>query len=142
MLRNNLQERGYVKLGDIVDFIPEKTSSNGSQKKIKASEIYHYVELQDINFGDFNYKELRGWQLPSRARHFAEEGDIYFGSIWGSVAKWCYMEVVTIMLLLQMAAIDAVLNRKRKFPFRYCWLILILKGGLYKCERSQEVPMV
>lgn len=34
---------------------------------------------------------MKGWELPSRARHFAETGDIYFGSIWGSAVKWCYI---------------------------------------------------
>lgn len=29
--------------------------------------------------------------MPSRAKHFAESYDIYFGSIWGSVVKWCFI---------------------------------------------------
>lgn len=34
---------------------------------------------------------MRGWELPSRAKHFASAGDIYIGSIWGSAIKWCYI---------------------------------------------------
>ena len=51
----------------------------------------NYVELQDIVKGDYVAKELRGWELPSRAKHFSEPHDIYFGSIWGSTGKWCYI---------------------------------------------------
>lgn len=29
-----------------------------------------------------------GGELPDRARHFAEEGDIYVGGIWNCVRKW------------------------------------------------------
>jgi hypothetical protein len=32
---------------------------------------------------------LRGWQLPTRAKHFADSLDVYVGSIWSSVSKWC-----------------------------------------------------
>jgi type I restriction enzyme M protein len=88
---DSLKAKEHIALGDIVDFIPEKTSSCGKSIKINPSKVYQYVEISDINYGDFNSNQLRGWQLPSRARHFSEEGDIYFGSIWGSVAKWCFI---------------------------------------------------
>lgn len=90
-LRKSLIVNDHVLLGDIVDFVPEKTSSTGTAKKINQSAQYKYIELQDINYGDYIFHDLRGWELPSRAKHFAEEGDIYFGSIWGSVSKWCYI---------------------------------------------------
>lgn len=91
LLLNRLKQKEHVCLGEIVDFIPEKQSSGGEAMKIVPSKVYNYVEIQDIGYGDYNMNALRGWQLPSRARHFAEAGDIYFGSIWGSVAKWCYI---------------------------------------------------
>jgi type I restriction enzyme M protein len=90
-LLNNLKKNEYTTLGDIVDFLDEKKTSKGEIVKIAGSEMYHYVELQDIGYGEYNTSELRGWQLPSRAKHLAENGDIYFGSIWGSVIKWCYV---------------------------------------------------
>ena len=58
---------------------------------VSKSAIYNYVEIQDIVRGDYSVKELRGWELPSRAKHFCEPHDIYFGSIWGSTTKWCYI---------------------------------------------------
>jgi len=58
---------------------------------LKKSSIYQYVEIQDIGFGDFHCKEMRGWELPSRAKHFSSAGDIYIGAIWGSAIKWCYI---------------------------------------------------
>lgn len=90
-LRNKLSQKPHVLLGDIVDFIPERQTSEGSKIKISKSAIYNYIEIQDITQGDFSCKELRGWELPSRAKHFAEPEDIYFGSIWGSAVKWCYI---------------------------------------------------
>ena len=90
-LRNKLTLVNHLYLGDIVDFFPEKETSNGKKIKFENSNIYKYVQLQDMGYGDYYYRELRGWQLPDRAKHLAEEGDIYFGSIWGSVSKWCYI---------------------------------------------------
>lgn len=90
-LKESLSQEEHFLLGEIVDFIPEKTNSKGSLIKAKASIEYSYVEISDIGYGDFNSNKIRGWELPSRARHFTEDGDIYFGSIWGSVSKWCYI---------------------------------------------------
>ena len=90
-LRSNLQKGNHFLLGDLVDFLPEKTTSNGEKVTIKKSGVYQYVEIADIGHGDFYSKEMRGWELPSRAKHFAEGNDIYFGSIWGSAIKWCYI---------------------------------------------------
>lgn len=90
-LREALLKKPHLMLSDIVDFYPEKQTILGKRVIVKKSSIYQYVELQDIGFGDFYSKELRGWELPSRAKHFAEADDIYIGSIWGSAVKWCYI---------------------------------------------------
>lgn len=90
-LRSELRSRPHVLLGDVVDFIPEKHTPCGEEITIQKSNRYRYVEIQDIGFGDFHYKEMRGWELPSRAKHFAAADDIYIGSIWGSAIKWCYI---------------------------------------------------
>lgn len=90
-LRNALLGEPHLLLGDIVDFIPEKQSSQGKTVSISKSERYHYIEIQDIGFGDYHSKEIRGWELPSRAKHFSEVDDIYIGAIWGSSVKWCYI---------------------------------------------------
>ena len=90
-LRQALLKNHHFLLGDLVDFIPEKQNIQGKKVSVKKSEIYQYVEIQDIGFGDFYVKELRGWELPSRAKHFSEAEDIYIGAIWGSAVKWCYI---------------------------------------------------
>lgn len=90
-LRETLTKNPHVLLGDIVYFVPERMGVDGNKVKIKKSKSYNYVEIQDIGQGDFSFHEMRGWELPSRAKHFAEPDDIYFGSIWGSAIKWCYV---------------------------------------------------
>lgn len=90
-LRSKLKTQPYVLLGDVVDFIPEKQNACGKKITVQKSSIYQYVEIQDIGFGDFHCKEMRGWELPSRAKHFSSAGDIYIGAIWGSAIKWCYI---------------------------------------------------
>ena len=89
-LRQQLAKGEHFLLGELVDFISERTDSSGKSVRVVSSSEYSYVEIADIGYGDFNGKKIRGWELPSRGRHFTEAGDIYFGSIWGSVAKWCY----------------------------------------------------
>lgn len=88
-LRHSIEAQTHFSLGNVVDFFLEKNSAMGKKVKKTNENIYHYVELQDIGFGDFKTTEYRGWELPDRAKHFAEAGDLYIGSIWGSVSKWC-----------------------------------------------------
>ena len=90
-LRDVISKNPCFKMGDLVDFISERTSADGKRVKQAPKEIYKYIEIQDIGWGDFSVTELRGWELPSRAKHFCEPRDIYIGSIWGSVSKWCLM---------------------------------------------------
>ena len=90
-LREELQKGNHMRLGDLVEFIPEKQTADGRKVTVSKSAIYNYVEIQDIVKGDYAVKEMRGWELPSRAKHFCEPHDIYFGSIWGSTTKWCYI---------------------------------------------------
>ncbi len=90
-LRKALSGKPHLLLEDIVDFIPERQSTQGKTVSISKSELYQYVEIQDIGFGDYHSKEIRGWELPSRAKHFSEADDIYIGAIWGSAVKWCYI---------------------------------------------------
>ena len=91
-LRESIKAGGeYLTLGDIVDFYPERRTSIGDAIHIDNSREYRYIQIDDIHQGDFSSNSMYGWELPGRARHFAEQGDIYFGSIWGSVTKWCYI---------------------------------------------------
>ncbi len=78
----------HLKLTDIVRVIPQTESASGKKVKLDKSKTYSYTEIQDIAYGDFRSTDLKGWQLPQRAKHFAEAGDIYIGGVWGSVSKW------------------------------------------------------
>ena len=90
-LRKTLLQEPHILLGELVDFIPEKQTSQGKKISARKSNLYQYVEIQDIGYGDFHSKEMRGWELPSRAKHFSDAEDIYIGSIWGSAVKWCFI---------------------------------------------------
>jgi type I restriction enzyme M protein len=87
-LRTEIKTRPHFAIGDIVDFIPERTSSFGARLSFEASRIYRHVEIQDVETGAFRWNERRGWELPQRARHLAETSDIYIGGIRNSVRKW------------------------------------------------------
>lgn len=78
----------HLKLTDIVRVVPQTESSSGKKVKLDKSKSYVYTEIQDIAYGDYRSNEMKGWQLPQRAKHFSEAGDIYVGGVWGSVAKW------------------------------------------------------
>lgn len=88
-LRQKIASQPHIRLGDLVDFIPEKRAASGKLLKKQSEKVYNYIELQDIGFGDFKTNSVRGWELPDRAKHFAEPEDIFVASIWGSVTKWC-----------------------------------------------------
>ncbi|MEN3613884.1 N-6 DNA methylase [Plantactinospora sp. ZYX-F-223] len=87
-LRTQIKSREHFAVGDIARFIPERTSSFGQRLRLQASQIYRHVEIQDVETGSFRWHERRGWELPQRARHLAEPGDIFVGGIRNSVRKW------------------------------------------------------
>ena len=87
-LRAEIKTRPHFAIGHIVNFIPERMSSFGNRLHFQASKVYRYVEIQDVETGAFRWTERRGWELPQRARHLAEAGDIYVGGIRNSVRKW------------------------------------------------------
>jgi type I restriction enzyme M protein len=80
-LRRDIKAAPHFRLGDIVSFVSERLTP-------AAGTIYRYVEIADVGVGTCRWRALRGWELPSRARHGAEPGDIFVGSIWSSVRKW------------------------------------------------------
>jgi type I restriction enzyme M protein len=65
-----------------VDIIPEVGPSANTRA------VYQHVELQDTADGVVTPHALRGWQLPDRARHGAEQGDIFVSRVWQSIDKW------------------------------------------------------
>jgi type I restriction enzyme M protein len=79
----------HFTLDAMVDFIPERRTSTGQPVKKSTKSTYNYVEIAEIGHGDYKSTAVKGWELPDRAKHFAEPRDIYMGSIWSSVSKWC-----------------------------------------------------
>lgn len=81
-LRATISSHAHWKLGDLVEFVPQGSLSR------KQDHLYRYIELEDMTAGIYRWKYLRGWELPDRARHETEPGDLFVGSVWGSVQKW------------------------------------------------------
>lgn len=94
-LLEDISSREHVRLTDIVDVIPQLVAVDGTKVRLDKAAVYAYTEIQDIGYGDYRTTELKGWELPQRAKHLAEPGDIYVGSVWGSVAKWFIADSVT-----------------------------------------------
>ena len=69
-------------LGDVVDVIAQEGRPDA------ISDVFDYVLIDDVVDGHTTPQKLRGWQLPSRARHRAVPGDIFVGAVWSSVSKW------------------------------------------------------
>ncbi len=78
-----IQSGNHLSLLEICNLVEERQGF-----ELQKSTVYKYVEIQDVNGNSYDYKLLKGWELPSRARHLAHKGDIFIGSIWGSVNKW------------------------------------------------------
>jgi type I restriction enzyme M protein len=91
-LREAIQAGPHAALADIVKVIPQGKDSAGKPIRKDDSADYLYVDLDNIGAGEYVSDALRGWQLPSRAKHFAEPLDLYVGAIWSSVGKWCVIE--------------------------------------------------
>ena len=87
-VQNAIRVAPYFQLGDVVQFMPERTTSSGDRVTVDASREYRHVEIQDVENGTCRWQTKRGWELPQRARHHAEPGDLFVGGIRNSVRKW------------------------------------------------------
>ena len=81
-LREEIMSRRHFRIGDILQ--------QAEQEKFRpnASSVYQYVEIEDIRSGSHDFKELRGWELPSRAKLRASSKDIFIAHVWGCAGKW------------------------------------------------------
>jgi len=81
-LIETIKAHDFCSLLDVCDLMPQ------GWKGKKNSSTYRYVEISNVNDMAYECQELKGWQLPSRAKHRAQKGDIFIGSIWSSINKW------------------------------------------------------
>lgn len=88
-LLDSIKTGRHMKLTDIFEIVPQGKVSTGTSFKKRDDETYGYIDIDNIGAGDFKVDTLRGWQLPARARHLASPLDVFVGSIWSSVTKWC-----------------------------------------------------
>lgn len=59
-LRQKIRTMDHFKLGDVLESIPTKTTREGQSVARQPDKIYRYVEIQDIDKGDFRHHEMRG----------------------------------------------------------------------------------
>lgn len=81
-VRKTIAATEHFKLGEILEVVIAKSTKPIPEK------IYKYVEIKLIGIGQYDYEEMRGWQLPSRAKLNAEPGDIFIPHVWGCAGKW------------------------------------------------------
>jgi type I restriction enzyme M protein len=80
--RQAIEKLDHFPLRKVLTVIPEE------RRPARKDSLYRYVEIQDIMDGIVKPTNKRGWDLPQRAKHGAEAGDIFVGKIWGSINKW------------------------------------------------------
>ncbi|WP_178130835.1 class I SAM-dependent DNA methyltransferase [Reyranella sp. CPCC 100927] len=88
-LIGDIAKQDHVHLTDLFDVLPQGKSSDSKVVNRVIDAEYHYVDIDNIGAGEYRTSTMRGWQLPQRAKHFAEAMEVYVGSIWSSVSKWC-----------------------------------------------------
>lgn len=88
-LVESIKAASHMKLTDIFVVVPQGQASAGASFKKKDNEVYGYIDIDNISAGDYRVSTMRGWQLPMRAKHPANPLDVFVGSIWSSVTKWC-----------------------------------------------------
>ena len=81
-LRSELLLRDHFTIGDVLEEV--------EREKFAATDsaVYRYVEIEDVRRGSYDFKELRGWQLPGRAKLTANARDVFIAHIWSCAGKW------------------------------------------------------
>ena len=80
--RDQITNGEHFKIGDAVEVVERAGGSPINEA------IYHYAAIDDVSDGVAVPNTMRGWELPDRAKHEVEPGDVFVGGIWSSVAKW------------------------------------------------------
>ena len=117
LARESVRSTNHFRIGDVFSVVGEDKISH------EPSGLYEYVELQDVSDGVVTPKQLRGWELPQRARHSVSVGDIFVGGVWGSVSKWFVGGGVLIHAGKQRVSSVETQARTRAISGRYsCWV--------------------
>lgn len=88
-LRSAIEAGKYLSLTEIFEVVPQGKIATGGAFKKKDDDVYGYIDIDNIGAGDYRVTTCRGWQLPQRAKHTAAPLEVFIGSIWSSVTKWC-----------------------------------------------------
>lgn len=81
-LRSEIISAPFVRVGDAFEVSDDKNA-----RKMK-SDLYRYVDIERVGVGEYDYVQMRGWQLPDRAKLAANPGDLFVPHIWSSAGKW------------------------------------------------------
>ena len=81
-LQTEIRSGDHFRIGDILSVV------DAPPLRPEKSQIYRYVEIEDMRAGAHDFKEIRGWKLPGRAKLVAEPGDVFIAHIWGCAGKW------------------------------------------------------
>ena len=57
-----------------------------STTKIQKTQKYKYIDIGEINSPLYSYKELYGWELPSRAKYTVKKNDILVSKLEGTMS--------------------------------------------------------
>ena len=57
-----------------------------STTKIEKTQKYKYIDIGEINSPLYSYKELYGWELPSRAKYTVKKNDILVSKLEGTMS--------------------------------------------------------
>lgn len=80
--------RSQIESGPHISFADVFRQADAASFRAHKSNTYSYVDIERIGYGEFDTTEMRGWQLPARARLPAQKGDLFIPHIWSSVGKW------------------------------------------------------
>ena len=63
-----------------------------STTKIDKTKKYKYIDISEINSPFYSYKELYGWELPSRAKYTVKKNDILVSKLEGTMSYCVILE--------------------------------------------------
>ena len=78
-LVNRMKIEGAVKINTLVKIITATT-------KIEPTKKYKYIDIGEISSPMYSYKDLYGWELPSRAKYTLKKYDILISKLEGTLS--------------------------------------------------------